>query len=77
MTIEEGLRQLSKHCSMEMKVKNQASSLKIPRHREKSRQLLQALDTRMPIALPHRKVHVVTRKKTNEKAKNALNVNNL
>ena len=63
MTVEEGLKQLSTLCSMEMKVKNQASCLKIPRPREKSRQLLKALDIRMPIVLPHRNVRVVTRKK--------------
>ena len=63
LTVEEGLKQLSTLCSMEMKVKNQALCLKIPRPRERSRQLLKALDIRMPLALPHRKVRVVTRKK--------------
>jgi len=63
LTVEEGLKQLSTLCSMEMKVKNQALCLKIPRPRENSRQLLKALDIRMPIVLPHRKVRVVTRKK--------------
>ena len=63
LTVEEGLKQLSTLCSMEMKVKNQALCLKIPRPRENSRQLLKALDIRMPVALPHRKVRVVTRKK--------------
>ena len=67
LTVEEGLKQLSTLCSMEMKVKNQASCLKIPRPREKSRQLLKALDIKMPIALPHRNVHVVTRKKLVER----------
>jgi len=69
LKVEEGLNQLSTLCSMEMKVKNQASCLKIPRPREKSRQLLKALDIRMPIALPHRKVRVVTRKKLVERRK--------
>jgi len=63
LTVEEGLKQLTTLCSMEMKVKNQASCLKIPRPREKSRQLLKALDIRMPTVLPHREVRVVTRKK--------------
>jgi transposase len=63
LTVEEGLNQLSTLCSMEMKIKNQHSCLKIPRPRETSRQLLKALDIRMPIVLPHRKVRVVTRKK--------------
>ena len=69
LTVEEGLKQLSTLCSMEMKVKNQASCLKIPRPREKSRQLLKALDIRMPIALSHRRVRVVTRKKLTERRK--------
>jgi len=69
LTVEEGLDQLSTLCSMEMKVKNQASCLKIPRPREKSRQLLKALDIRMPIVLPHREVRVVTRKKLVERRK--------
>ena len=69
LTVEEGLKQLSTLCSMEMKVKNQTSCLKIPRPRERSRQLLKALDIRMPIVLPHRKVRVVTRKKLVERRK--------
>ena len=69
LKIEEGLNQLSTLCSMEMKVKNQDSHLKIPRPREKSRQLLKALDIRMPIVLPHRKVRVVRQKKLVERRK--------
>jgi hypothetical protein len=67
LTVEEGLKQLSTLCSMEMKVKNQASCLKIPRPRENSRQLLKALDISMPVVLPHRNVRVVTRKKLVER----------
>ena len=67
LTVEEGLNQLTTLCMMEMKVKNQASCLKIGRPREKSRQLLKALDVRMPTVLPHRKVRVVTRKKLTER----------
>jgi transposase len=69
LTVEEGLKQLSTLCSMEMKVKNQASCLKIPRPREKSRQLLKALDIGMPTVLPHHDVRVVTRKKLTERRK--------
>jgi transposase len=69
LTVEEGLNQLSTLCSMQVKVKNQASCLKIPRPRERSKQLLKALDIRMPIVLPHRKVRVVTRKKLVERRK--------
>jgi len=66
MTVEEGLKQLSTLCSMEIKVKNHGSCIKIPRPREKSRELLKALDVRMPTVLPHREVRVVTRKKLPE-----------
>ena len=66
MTVEEGLKQLSTLCSMEIKIKDHGSCLKIPRPREKSRELLKALDVRMPMVLPHREVRVVTRKKLPE-----------
>lgn len=69
LTVEEGLKQLSTLCSIEMKVKGQGSCLKIPRPRKKSRELLKALDVSMPIVLPHREVRVVTRKKLTEQRK--------
>jgi transposase len=69
MTVEDGLKQLSTLCSMEIKVKDHGSCLKIPRPREKSRELLKALDVRMPTVLPHREVRVVTRKKLPEQRK--------
>lgn len=65
-TVQEGLNQLSTLCSMEVKVKGHGSCIKIPRPREKSRELLKALDVRMPMVLPHREVRVVTRKKLPE-----------
>jgi len=46
-----------------MKVKNNSSYLKIPRPRKESRELLNALNIRMPIVLPHREVNVDTKKK--------------
>lgn len=66
MTVEEGIKQLSTLCSMEIKVKDHGSCLKIPRPRKKSLGLLKALGVRMPTALPHREVRVVTRKKLPE-----------
>jgi len=69
LTVEEGLKQLMTVCSMEMQVKNQASCLKIPRPREQSRQLLNALNIRMPTVLPHRNGRVVTRKKLTKRRK--------
>ena len=69
LTVEEGLKQLTTLCSMEIKVLKQGSCLQIPRPRENSRQLLKALDIRMPTVLPHQKVRVVTRKKLVERRK--------
>jgi hypothetical protein len=66
VTVEEGLRHLSTLCSMQMTVKNHPSCLKIPRPRETSRHLLKALKVTMPLALPHREIRVVTRKKLTE-----------
>lgn len=65
-TVQEGLNQLSTLCSMEIRVKGHGSCIKIPRPRDKSRELLKALDVRMPMVLPHREVRVVTRKKLPE-----------
>jgi hypothetical protein len=66
VTVEEGLRHLSTLCSIKMTVKNHPPCLKIPRPRETSRQLLKALGVSMPLALPHREIRVVTRKKLTE-----------
>jgi transposase len=63
LEVEEGIDQLSTLCSMEIIVKGQGSCLRIPRPREKSRQLLKALDVRMPLVLPHQDLPVVTRTK--------------
>jgi transposase len=63
LTVEEGLKKLSTLCSIEMKIKNNSSCLKIPRPRKESRELLNALNIRMPIVLPHREVNVDTKKK--------------
>jgi len=69
LTVEEGLKQLSTLTSVEMKVKDRQSVLKIPKPREQSGKLLNALDIRMPTALPHKEVPVVTKKKLPERRK--------
>lgn len=64
LTVEEGLEQLATICSMEVTVKDQnAHCQKIPRPRQQSRELLEALQIKLPEALPCRKIRVVTRKK--------------
>lgn len=63
VTVEEGLRRLSNVCSIEVVVKDQASCHKIPEPCEASQKLLKALEVRLPTALPHRTVKVVTKRK--------------
>ena len=63
VTVEEGLRQLQTLCSTEVKVDGGGSCLRIPTPPADTRALLQALDVRLPEALPHTRTHVVTRKK--------------
>jgi transposase len=69
VTVEEGLKQLATLTSIEVKIKGKGSCLKIPRPREQSRRLLEALNISMPSVLPHREVHVDTRKKLRERRK--------
>src|SRR3972149_3345194 len=63
LTVEEGLNQLSTLTSIEMKVKDQQSVLKIPKPREQSGNLLKALNIKMPTALHHKAVSAATKKK--------------
>ena len=64
LTVEEGLKQLTTICSVEVKVKGQKTHCqKIPRPRQQSRELLEALQVKLPEALPSRNLRVVTRKK--------------
>ncbi len=69
LTVEEGLKQLSTLTSIEMKVKDQQSVLKIPKPREQSENLLKALNIKMPTVLPHKEVLVVTKKKLQKQRK--------
>ncbi len=64
LTMEAGLKQLATICSMEVTVKGQnARCQKIPHPRQQSRELLEALQIKLPEAMPCRKIRVVTRKK--------------
>jgi len=64
LTVEEGIKQLSTLCSMQIHVKEQGSCLKIPKPRLKSQELLKLLDITLPMVLKHKNKKVVTRKKT-------------
>ena len=68
-TVEEGLDQLQTLCSMEMKVDGGGSCLRIPQPSAPAQALLKALDLRLPEALPHHPVRVVTHKKLPERRK--------
>lgn len=63
VTVAEGINQLSSLCSMEIIVKGNGSCLRIPKPREDTKKLLDALNIKLPDVLPHHKVNVVTRKK--------------
>ena len=67
LTPEEGLKQLASLSYTKIKVKDNASFWTIPRPKEQSRNLLGALGVTMPLVLPHRKIHVDTRRKLPER----------
>ncbi len=67
ITVEEGLHQLQTLGSMEMQIDGGGSCLRVPQPSAACRALLQAADLRLPEALPHRKIVVVTRKKLPER----------
>src|SRR5216684_1107941 len=69
VTVEEGLQQLKALSSTEMKIKEGGSCLRIPLPNPACRDLLQALDIRLPDVLPDVKVRVDTRKKLPERRK--------
>jgi len=74
LTVEGGLEQLATICSMEVTVKGQnARCQKIPRPRQQSRELLEALRIKLPEALPSRNIRVVTRKKLPDQRKSQYN----
>lgn len=69
LTVEEGLRELSTLCSVEVVVKGQGSCHRIPTPRATSAQLLDKLNIRLPEALPCLNAPVVSRKKLQTRRK--------
>jgi len=69
ITVEEGLHQLQTLCSIEVKVTEGGSCLRIPAPQPAAAALLEAAKIRLPEALPHTEVPVVTRKKLPERRK--------
>lgn len=71
VTVQEGIEQLKTLCSMQLRVqeKNKPAGAchKIPIPRKQSRELLKALNIKIPKVLPRRNVNVVSRKKLNDR----------
>jgi len=63
VTVEEGLHQLQNLCSTEVRVEGAGSCLRIPAPNPTTAALLRELKIRLPDALAHNDVPVVTRKK--------------
>lgn len=63
LTVEEGLKQLSMLCSMELVIKDEGSCHHIPTPCRTSAKLLQSVNVRLPNVLPHLGATVVSRKK--------------
>jgi hypothetical protein len=61
LTVEEGIAHLATLCAMEMRVQGHEPVYCIPKPRECSQRLLEAVGAHLPDALPQRKVRVVTR----------------
>lgn len=72
VTVEGGLDHLKTLCAMDLPVNGGGACLRIPRPREQSVQLFQALVIRLPEALPNPQGRVVTRKKLSERRKNRI-----
>jgi transposase len=69
LTVEEGLRQLQMLCAMELKIEGQATCLRVPSPTSSAQSLLDALDVRVPEALPHLPTSVVTQRKLPQRRK--------
>ena len=69
LTIEEGIKQLSGLCAMEVCIHGKASCNKIPEPRAQITELLLAADVRLPDALPCSGIRVATRKKLTDRRK--------
>lgn len=63
ITVEEGLKQLSSHCTMENIINGEVCFLSVPTPRQSVSQLYSALNIAPPTTLPRRSANVVTRRK--------------
>lgn len=71
MRVEEGLHQLQTLCAMQLIIEGNGNCLRIPAPTSTNQALLNALDVRLPEALPHLNTAVVTRRKLPQRRKPA------
>lgn len=74
VTIEEGIRELSSLCAMEVLI-DDVSIQTAPEPREQSRLLLEKADITLPDAIPCRDVKVFTRNKLVKERRSSLKTN--
>jgi hypothetical protein len=67
VTVEEGVGEVATVCAMEVLIDGTPRCNKIPKPNESVAGLLDAAQVRLPEALPHRRVRVVTRKKLQDR----------
>jgi transposase len=70
LSVEEGLKQLSMLCSMEMVSKDQSSCHRIPTPRQTSAKLLESANVYLPKVLPYLGTDIVSRKKLQSRRRN-------
>lgn len=63
MTVEEGLKELDRLCAMNLSVKGGGACLRIPEPSPTAKELLDALDVKLPLFLPKSKAKVDTKRK--------------
>jgi Transposase DDE domain len=69
LTVEEGVAQLTTLCALEVRVQGQEPFCRVPKPRETSQRLLEAIGVQLPEVLPQRKGYVVTRTKLPKRRK--------
>jgi len=70
-TVEEGIKELSTLCAIEIMIKEKVFCNQIPTPRESVKRLLESANVRLPETLPCKGVKVTTKKKLTSRRKNA------
>jgi len=70
-TVEEGIKELSTLCTIEIMIKEKVFCNQIPTPRESVKRLLESANVRLPETLPCKGVKVTTKKKLTSRRKNA------